>query len=319
MMPPSGANPKGYFEPQKIVGLHDDMLSALKSSWIDIRHLDLSGRGPTAAAEFKDRLTATVDDEYGDSSIFVVKDPRICRFFPLWREIADTVGAETRVIMVIRNPIEVARSLGVRDGLSMDYCLNLWLRHVLDAELESRHCKRVFVNYADFLNGWIKIIEQVEDRLDIQLSARTPDVQAAVEAFIDREMRHHTIDNKTLELECSGHPLIAEAYGALERLTKQSDDQAAKSVLDHVRESFDGAMRILGDGFCADLFSVQAKLYSATSRIAELENHVSDFNSLAENLDSAQWTVQKLKDTLAERTNEIAALNSSLVGSAGEK
>src|SRR6478672_10740552 len=111
MFPPNFANPKGYFEPQKIVGLHDDMLSAMKSSWIDFRHLDLSRLAPTATAEFKETLAAAVNDEYGDSPKFVVKDPRICRFFPLWREVADTVGAEARVIIVIRNPIEVARSL----------------------------------------------------------------------------------------------------------------------------------------------------------------------------------------------------------------
>jgi len=50
----------------------------------------------------------------------------------------------------------------------------------------------------------------------------------------------------------------------------------------------------------------------SADRIAELENHVSEFNSLAENLVSAQWTIQKLEDVLAERANEIAALNSRL-------
>jgi hypothetical protein len=178
--------------------------------------------------------------------------------------------------------------------------------------------------------------------LDIKLSARTPDLQAAVEALIDHAMRHHTIDNKTFARECSGHPLVTEAYGALERLTKRSDDSLAERVLDHVRESFEGAMRTLGNGFCSDLFLVQTKLYSMTNRIselenheiaalnsrllalqersekvsadriAELENHVTEFNSLAESLDSAQWTVQKLENVLIERTNEIAALNSRL-------
>src|SRR6476620_10192372 len=102
MLPPNFANPKGFFEPQKIVGLHDDMLSAMKSSWIDFRRLDFSRLGATAATELKESLAAAVNDEYGDSSKFVVKDPRICRFFPVWRGVADTVGAEARVIMVIR-------------------------------------------------------------------------------------------------------------------------------------------------------------------------------------------------------------------------
>src|SRR5689334_22437193 len=62
MMPPNGANPKGFFEAQKIVGLHDNMLSAMKSSWIDFRRLDLSRLGPKATAEFTESLAAAVSD-----------------------------------------------------------------------------------------------------------------------------------------------------------------------------------------------------------------------------------------------------------------
>src|SRR5690348_14529849 len=56
VMPSNCSNPKGYFEPQKIVELHDEMLLALNSSWSDFRHLDFSRLDPTAAAGFKERL-----------------------------------------------------------------------------------------------------------------------------------------------------------------------------------------------------------------------------------------------------------------------
>jgi hypothetical protein len=194
--------------------------------------------------------------------------------------------------------------------------LSLWLRHVLDAELESRHVKRVFVSYSDFLADWMKIIEQIEDRLDIKLSALTPDVQAAVESFIDREMRHHTIDNKALALECSGHPFIAETYGALERLMKRSDDSMATSALDNVRGSFDGAMRTFGDGLCGDLFSVQTKLYSATNRIAELETQVSELNyrlsALQERSDKVSRELAIMHDMHRIEQDRISRLGSLL-------
>ena len=69
------------------------MLSALGSSWADFRRLDPALFNSAAAAPFKARLVAMLRAEYGDAKTFVVKDPRICRFFPFWRDVADAFGS----------------------------------------------------------------------------------------------------------------------------------------------------------------------------------------------------------------------------------
>jgi hypothetical protein len=276
MMPANKSNPKGFFEPYDIVELHDEMLSALGSSWADFRRLDPTLFNSAAAAPFKARLVAMLRTEYGDAKTFVVKDPRICRFFPFWRDVADAFGAETRALLVIRNPLEVAWSLAQRDGLPQGYGLNLWLRHVLDSEFETRHSPRVFVTYAGFMRDWLHVIESSENEMGIALSDRTPELRAAVEALIDRDMRHYAVDEETFAHEYGDNPLVLKTYRALETLVARDGDAGAMKALDEVREKFDETIRVRGYRIDADLISVLNKLHSAQGHVGQLEAQVGE-------------------------------------------
>lgn len=313
IIPSNTSNPKGYFEPKAIVALHDEMLSALGSSWIDFRRLDLSKFDPMVASQIKARLVAILADEYDDATNFVVKDPRMCRFFPFWRDVIQSFGAETRVILTIRNPLEVARSLAQRDELSNGYCLNLWLRHILDAEFDTRQSKRIVVANTDFMRDWMHVIKKIESDLDIELSERTPNVQATIEALIDRDMRHYVVDEETLAVECQDHPVVIKAYRALKQLIQRSDDREAMNALDEVRQSFDESTRMPGYSFGSDLIYVQTKLYSARARIKVLEAQANEVSLLKERLRQAESRVHESEAVLAERSDEMTLLNAQML------
>lgn len=297
LMPSNSDNPKGFFEPDDIVAIHEEMLSAFGSSWVDFRRLDSSMFDSEAVAPFKTRLVAAMKNNYGDATKYVLKDPRICRLFPLWRSIFAFLGVETRVISVIRNPLEVARSLAQRDGLSHAYSSNLWLRHVLDSEFATRDSTRIFVRYADFMRDWMHVIDEIESEIGIELLDRTQEVQAAVEAFIDSNARHHAVDGKTLAFECRDQPLVLKTYHALEKLVGRSSNPRAMKILDDVRESFDEATRAFDIGFGADLISAQYNLYLARRRIAERTNEITDLKAqlLAMQNEQLLWLRNRLR------------------------
>ena len=323
-IPPNSSNTKGFFEPEIIVALHDEMLSSLGSSWLDFRRLNPSKFDSLVAQRFKARLVAALRDEYGDPTKFVVKDPRICRFFPFWRDVAGAFGADERIIFVFRNPIEVTRSLAKRDKLSHGYCMNLWLRHILDAEFDTRNSKRLFISYDDLMNDWKRAIKKIEGELDVKFSDLTPEVQVEVEGLIDRDMRHHATDKRTFALECRDQPLVLKAYHAIEKLTRRNNDPEAMAELDEVRRSFDESINDLGYSLESDLIYVQTKLYLARSRIEKLEaqareiisikeSQTREVNSLKEDLRRAQSCVRDLEASLAEQEIEMIRLNSQLL------
>jgi hypothetical protein len=312
LLPANGTNPKGFFEPNDIVELHDEMLSALGSSWADYRRLEPARFNSAAAAPFKARLVAALRAEYDNATMFVVKDPRICRFFPLWRDAANIFGAETRALLVIRNPLEVAWSLAQRDGLPHGYGLRLWLRHVLDSEFDTRHSPRAFVTYGDFMRDWTRVIEKSKNELGIALLDTTLEVRAEVDALIDRDLRHYDVDEETFAVEYGDNPLVLKTYRALKALVTRSSDADAMKMLDEVRETFDEGIRARGYQIDGDLISVLTKLHSAHGRITQLENQASLVGPLQIEFNSAQARVSDLERTLSERSEEIVRLNGQI-------
>ncbi len=119
-------NPRGYWEPEPLNSLHNRLLVEAGSGWDDWGLLD-TGRLAAAGGGAAATLAAAFEAEFGDAALAVLKDPRICRFVPLWREVLAGLGVAPKVVMPLRHPLEVAGSLARRDGMSEAAALLLWL------------------------------------------------------------------------------------------------------------------------------------------------------------------------------------------------
>src|SRR3954467_12423515 len=84
LLPANFANPSGYWESWPLVQAHDELLASADSSWDDWRELDPRWYVSDAAQRSRIRLQETIRSEYDHNPLFVVKDPRICRFLPLF-------------------------------------------------------------------------------------------------------------------------------------------------------------------------------------------------------------------------------------------
>jgi len=132
-------NERGYWESFEVQALNNKILRLGDSSWFDLRKFS-PVRQPREKieeieqeiGEFAKRLLAQ------EFQVFSIKDPRICRIIPWWRSAFESCGARVSAIIPYRHPLEVAASIGNRDGFSTKYCLSLWLRNVLDAEFATR-------------------------------------------------------------------------------------------------------------------------------------------------------------------------------------
>lgn len=117
-MKPTVDNEKGYFESTSVLTLHNDLLSSAGSSWDDWLPINPGWFKSNRVEEFHDRALELVKGEFGDSRLFVLKDPRICRLVPFWEDVLKESGAAPRYVLTHRNPLEVAASLAKRDGMN---------------------------------------------------------------------------------------------------------------------------------------------------------------------------------------------------------
>lgn len=184
-------NPDGYWEHAEVVAIHEELL-------------DLLGRAlgtPDAALEYprdwllwpetlsaKARLADVIRREVEAQGLWAVKDPRLMRFLPLWREILDDLSLPFATVLCLRNPDEVAASLSVRNGFDRPRGLALWVRHSADVMHDLPAGPDAVVDYDDLFERPVETLRAVAARLGLDRPA-----VAVAAGCLRPELRHHRL------------------------------------------------------------------------------------------------------------------------------
>jgi hypothetical protein len=159
---PNFDNPEGFFENKNIVSIQDGLLTAFGSSWNSPMPLPenwwLAEAAQAASAELEKCLTA----EFGDCAIWGWKDPRTCLLLPIWERVLQERNINTRYIVLFRNPLDVAKSLALRDGYSLLDGLRLWYYYSISmlSFLGNKNC--LFVDYDQLIDQPESAIAQIQ-------------------------------------------------------------------------------------------------------------------------------------------------------------
>lgn len=220
-------NARGYWESAAVVKAGDQLLRVARSSWFDVRPLDLSRLEPSALRSRKDRLWEAMVAAFGDTALMAIKDPRQCRFVPTVVETLAEHGVASRAVLMLRDPVAVARSVARRDGTTPAFAQLLWLRHMIEAERATRGLMRAVVDYDAMLADW----RAVASRLLPLTGATMPEGEAAaaIDAFLDPTLRHHV--GGAEELAPPFGPIVAAVRDGLAALA-DDDGEAARARLD---------------------------------------------------------------------------------------
>lgn len=231
-MTPQEENPTGYWESARLCDVHDEMLREAGSRWDDWTALRLADK-PARTGE----ILTVLAEEFDLSRVSTVKDPRICRMVPFWLEALATGGFSPRIVIPYRNPLEVAASLVKRgNGMTTEQGLLLWLRHVLDAEAETRDQRRVFLRYDRLIEDWPGTMARVGRVLELEWPVAPAEAAAEIDAFLDKRLRRQMVAEPELRLL---HPWLIDTFDALDILSDESRDPAeAMHTLDRIRHAF---------------------------------------------------------------------------------
>ncbi|MGP3726271.1 sulfotransferase [Cereibacter sphaeroides] len=190
LMPSTAFNPRGHFESLQIYHLNDAILASGGSAWDDWAPFNPEWYRSPRLGEFRQRAAEVMAQEFGRSSLIVLKDPRICRLLPFWKEVLAEAGFRPLFVCTHRAPDEVAASLSRREGWPPGWGQLLWLRHVLEAEAETRQEPRLFVSYEALLSDWRATVARIGEGLGLRFP-RTADAAApAIRDFLADELRH---------------------------------------------------------------------------------------------------------------------------------
>ncbi|RWN37310.1 MAG: glycosyltransferase [Mesorhizobium sp.] len=246
-------NEAGYWEPMRLVQINNDMLMELSSRWDDWRSFDPLGLSEARLAYFRTAIGEAIRIEFGDAPLFVIKDPRLCRFAPLYESILAEMGIATRFVLVHRNPASVLASLQHRDHISMNYGALVWLRHVLDAENSTRGKDRVFVNYEQLMDDWSLVADEISSALGIDWPVDRQQAAESISRHLRGDLQHHV----ALPADVIAGSLVDDAvrvtYQSLLALSQRKAAAPVLKVLDRIKAKLDAGTSAFVDALFEEM------------------------------------------------------------------
>jgi len=240
MMEPLPENPKGYFENVTAYNINEKILHRLSSAWDDPLFKKIKTLQSDKLAKYQKKIVKMINREFSKDKIFCIKDPRLCNLLPIWRDALTGVDIDLSCILVLRHPLEVAKSLRAREGFSIEKGILLWMMYMFNAESFSRALLRGVVLYDDVLKDTKKITKYVSSCLDIIFPKSWPNVHLEIEKFLDRNLKHHNVKR--------GHcgngffKMADNLYHLLLKLRSQREDvDQVLTSIDMIRKEFDDA------------------------------------------------------------------------------
>jgi hypothetical protein len=275
LLAPGDDNPKGYWEHEGAVEIHERLLAALERRWDDVRPLPTGWLTSGAAQQALAEIGELISREFAGAPVWAVKDPRICRFLPLWIEALQTLGIRPVVLFAARRPSEVAASIATRNHWSAPVSEMLWLRHVLEAEAASRMVPRATVIYDDLLTDPAAAVSTVLARLGIGITSPSAAEQGALAEFVDSADRHHA-HRKTRENPTALALIADAAYASLAETAHGVD---AWQSLQHCATRFESEWRHCGSSI--EAVADMAYRFSVNELVARIETSrlASDLNA----------------------------------------
>jgi len=303
LMPASPSNPHGHWESVAIMELNEAILASGGSHWNDWLEFNPPWYESPAYRDFLDKGRAAIQQEFGASSLFIMKDPRCTKLVPFWRSVLNAEDIEPLVLIPTRNPIEVASSLQSRDEMHPSFTHLAWLRHVLDAEHKTRDLKRAFSTYDELLKDAPLLANKLQLSLGITWPRYCATSDHEIGDAIHLESRHHTEPATKILADPHLSRWLRETYRIMLKWADVGEAIADRPLLDEIREEFNAA----GPAFAAITNFVSHEM--AYSR--QLEDRLRGAEA---NLSIATGELAKLKNGGETGTNPLSSGSANVNG-----
>lgn len=212
LMPPAADNPNGFWESGPVAQLNDELLREIGSRWDDV----FGFVSRPDAARFRtsaiSRIRQCLDQEFAATSLPVIKDPRLSLLMDLWIPALQQSQYDPCVVVLVRNPLEVAASLQQRNGFPSAKSSLVWAAYTLAVERSTRSLPRLFVDYEELEQNWRTVLSRTESALGIMFPQLTVSSQLEIERFLAKGARHHLASRAQLRARRDLAPWIGRIY-----------------------------------------------------------------------------------------------------------
>ncbi len=179
---PAPDNLNGHFENRSFVRLNEDIIARFGGNWNDPPSFPVGWEFTPEASCFLERgenlMARFRHDKWG------WKDPRNSLTLPFWRRLIP----DLKVVVCIRNPVEVSRSLFLRGDTKSTAEFQLWLTYYQQLLSVTQPTSRLVTHYQSYFQDARAELRRVLDWLDANVSDEAAESACA---HVSAELRHH--------------------------------------------------------------------------------------------------------------------------------
>ena len=212
------ANPLGHFEHRGFLDLDRKLLKHFHATWYGPPDLPPKWEEDPGLNPLLSEARA-VAAGFPEGRSWGWKEPRASLFLPFWRRAIPNMD----FLICLRNPLEVAKSLQARNGMTVEHGAWLWYLYTLSSLRDTEHCRRLFSIFDDYFDRRGEEIRRV--LAFCGLENVNPSVH--VEPIIEAELRHHQSGDQSLRDEPAIPEQCKKLYFGLRALIGQNDLRTA--------------------------------------------------------------------------------------------
>ena len=309
----SDGNVTGHWESALISELNESIFEELGLVWYSWGPFKLERLNTRYKIQVIDDFVDKLNAEFPNSEDFVLKDPRLCRTAPIFLKAIKNTNVSPKVIIPVRNPLEVADSLAARDNISKEQSALIWLRYILDAEFASRKHPRVFMFFDELLEFPERTLKVIFKTLNITPPTSIKDNLKEIERFLDRKIKHHSYQRGDVVLDSTMRGWVSRTFSELIKLTENQYDEVSLSKLDDIRGEFNEAAPLFETILNHNFGEQQQKINVKTQEAHEANLAIHALTSslqvktieFTQKLEQLEGEVSQLSNTLLQRNQEI--------------
>ncbi|EKO3628588.1 glycosyltransferase [Vibrio metschnikovii] len=311
LMPEGEFNPKGHWEDLSVVSINDRLLSQYHALWSSPTLVEVnfdSQRVSLLLAEAVSLVQQRVE-EFG---VWGFKDPRTSRLLPFWQEVFKRAGIDVKYVYALRNPLDIARSLKRRDGISHKHSFILWLMHTLPNLPLLQSDKVEFVTFSHLLAKPNEVLECLKSHLglaDLNKEKSTEFIQQ----FIDPSLSHSDANLVDLMDEHAHFEPIVSLYEILEKFASKQcllsewlkTEQCQRFLADYSTTIAQAQCELIEE-FNIAAFEYRAQLFHANLRVQQWQDDSRNRQAELHNV------IQTLQQDLIDKDQQLVAFNDKL-------
>lgn len=212
VMPAEYFNPRPILEDTDIVAINEEILRTFNSSFKDIGSLPENWHRSFSILPLKESLKDLIEKKCANADIFGLKDSRISILLPLYLDIFKEMNLDMRFVVCERSVAEIVASLKEQIDYSLEDSIKLYKIYKTSIENNLKGQTLVRVSLDQFIERPMESIKNIYENLRLSLSYDEQQVTEFLQGYIDRSLKHHTInpEDAILDLVTKNDELHAE-------------------------------------------------------------------------------------------------------------